>query len=174
MEKAPGYRDAATPETRWRLAWSRGVGWALLDLLGAVVMVPFGLVVLGGATVPLLMGVPFARIAQEWSAGRHLAAAGWALALVPTEAFGLFLAYALLKSGGGGLLDLMGVRRTVEGEVSERHTVRTGKGGTLYCATVAGEALLPSGDAWSLLREGTRVRVQFGRFERAVYRLWTE
>lgn len=173
MNEAQGYRDAARPEHRWRLTWSRGVGGAAFDLLGAVVMIPVGLIVLSGATmVPLAMGASFAGISQQWGDGRHLAAVGSVLALVATEVFGLWLAWVLLRSGGGMGLDLLGVRRTVEGEVSERRTVPTGKGGVMYRATVAGEALRPSREAYERLREGARVRVQFGRFERTVYRLW--
>ncbi len=174
MQKADRYREAATPDDRWQLVWSRGVGWVFFDVMGALMMVPFGAVLLAGATVPIVMGLPFAEIARRWGDGRHLAAVGSVLGMVVAEVFGLWLAWVLLKSGGGMGLDLLITRRIAEGTVSDLRTIPTGKGGVMYCATVAGEALHPSGGAFERLREGEQVRVQFGRFERAVYRIWAK
>lgn len=171
MEQGGSYRDGAQPEPT--LAWERGFGWALFDVFGAVVMIPFGMFMLAGATVPVVTGQGFvADVVRYWSAGRHGAAAGTAVVVVLVEIFALWLGWVLLRSGAGMGLDLLGARRTVEGTVTERRTVSTGKGGVTYCATVAGESLRPSGSAYKLLVEGERVRVQFGRFERAVYKLW--
>ncbi len=172
MQNAPGYREAATPDDRWQLVWSRGAAWVLFDVMGMLMMLPFGAVLLAGATVPLVLGVPFAEIARRWGDGRHLAAVGSALGLVVAEAFGLWLAWVLLKSGGGMGLDLLVTRRIAEGTVSDLRTIPTGKGGVMYCATVAGEALQPSGAAYEQLCKTGTARVQFGRFERAVYRIW--
>ena len=89
----------------------------------------------------------------------------------PASLFALGLAWVLLRSGAGMALDLLGMRRFAEGPVTGRRRVRAGKG-VHYTASVAGVAVAPNREAFDALREGARVRVEYGRFERTVYRVW--
>lgn len=97
----------------------------LMRLLGALIMLPFGLA-LGSA---FLFGVPNA-LSNVYTAARSDPTT--LLVNVPmtlfVSAFCAFLTDALLRHGGASFLDLLGARTTVVGPIASKRTGRTGKG----------------------------------------------
>lgn len=152
---------------RYRVVYSAPFGSTLFLALGASIMIPFGALLLAG----LVFGVP--KLLVDLVHERHadtlasLRAIGSAVIVI---GFGGFLTYALLRHGVGSLIDLVGARRVVEGEVTARRVARGTRGVTRY-VTVCDEVAVADESAYAEAFLGRRVRMRFGRFERQIVEL---
>ena len=148
---------------RYRVLYEAPFTATLMRFFGALIMLPFGLLIASG----LVFGGP-KNVVDIYTEGRREVTT--LLMNVPTAlfslAFGLFLTYALLRHGGGSLFDLFGARTTVIGRLERKWTGRGGKGGLRYFIAVAGEQIEVSKAAYDIAREGMSVRATCGRFER--------
>lgn len=156
---------------RFRTVYAASAGTWLFQMLGAVLMLPFGALLAGGLTfggreVLALMLAEASR--DPWSLLRTIP-----LSLFG-GAFGLFLTYALLRHGGGSLLDALGAKRSLSGEVEARRIARGTRGGAQRYLRIAGEEIRCPRAPYEHASEGKRVRVRFGRFERELDRLEIE
>jgi hypothetical protein len=152
----------------YRTVYRASIGVSLFQIVGALIMVPFGVLIAAGLVVG---GLDLAERLRE-----EVARDPWSLVrTVPlvllTAAFGLFLAYALLRHGIGGLLDALGVQRSLEGVIEERRTARGSKGGMQRYIRVTGVEIKVQKEPFDRARDGLRVRVRFGRFERELTEL---
>jgi len=160
---------ASSNEDPWRQVWRASWGHALYHLVGAVIMLPFGLLLAAGVVGGTLVSGPQA---VGELAGRGFAGLGAGLMMLFGVLFGAFLAYALLRHGGAMALDLLGARRTVEGPVEACGTFRGSKGGVTYWIELQGVHITVPAEAYALANKGALVRARCGRFERELTALW--
>lgn len=148
---------------RYRVLYEAPFTATLMRFFGALLMLPFGLFI----AVSLVLGGPRA-VGDVYTEARGDITT--LLMNVPmalfTLAFSLFLTYALVRHGGGSLIDLFGARSTLVGTLERKWTARGGKGGMRYFIEVAGEPIEVRKPAYDIAREGTSVRATCGRCER--------
>lgn len=135
------------------------------DLFGALLMIPFGTLILAGATL-----APYQQLRAM--APMSTSQIGTVLGLCATALIGLAFAAILLVNGVGMALDGIGWRRRIEGTLSDKRELKGFRGGSTLYFTVAGESLVASRKLWNLVRDGERVAVEIGRSQRVVYKLW--
>lgn len=157
---------------KWRERYRAGVGASAWNLLGASIQLPFGAILLASASYIGVLST------SELMARTH----GWELVkslglLVFPVVFGLALGAVLAWYGFAMLADGLGARRTVTGTI-ERRTVHPGKAvsySVVVYSVVVKEALVwVPREVYQSLREGMRVKLECGRFERKLNMLWTE
>jgi hypothetical protein len=159
------------PLDGWTLVWSRGLLAALYDLFGAAVLPLLGGLVVGGLLSPRFDPKPGRMLRQSWAqgdwAGLGLQVATFLVLVLVAGAFGL----AMIRIGVGLGLDLLGARVVVAGPAH----LRVGRQkGVVHFVDVGERSFEVDAAVHGLVTERARVRLQVGRFQSAVFRVWVE